>query len=239
MSHALGWLYACKLTFAPTSLYTHSSFTESFPPEKKLEQAAPLPGYGGKFRQASSFIPLLTTLKRLSRPSPRNSAAPLPSIPVSNLRCADTPPAPDSDTSRKTDLVTNILGIQVDARASTIEWASGQHTVLPFLPKHNRNRHVLNLLANDARYAADLAKLPQAGASSSLVVYLDNTMPKTKLFTAAREAMSLNKTVVIPGYVDTDSFDFSLEDLQEHLSISPHQPIEAHGTSLFSIPSPL
>lgn len=136
--------------------------------------------------------------------------------------------------SQKTDLVTDILGIQVDARASTVQWSSGQRTVLPFLPKRARNRRLINVLAKDARYVRDLATLPEADLSSTLVTYLDKNVSKQELFKAACEALSRNKTVVAKGYVDTHSFDFNLIDLEEHLRISPHRPVEAHGLSLCS-----
>ena len=134
----------------------------------------------------------------------------------------------------KTDLIAGILGVQVDARAPTIEWTSGQRTVLPFLSKDARKDVVQNILAQDARYVADMANLPEAGPSSSLVVYLDKALRKPELLKAAREALSHSKSVIVKNFVDTGSFNFTLEDLEEHFMISPRMPIEAHGASLFS-----
>lgn len=82
-----------------------------------------------------------------------------------------------------------------------------------------------------------MAKLPEAGLSSSLVVYLDKNKSKMELFKAAHEALSLNKTVVIQNYVDTDSFDLTVKDMEEHLGINPHRPVEAHGMSFSFLPS--
>lgn len=129
-----------------------------------------------------------------------------------------------------------MLGVQIDARAPTVDWTSGQWTVLPFLPKVNRNGRLLNVLENDARFTQDLAKLPEAGPSSALVVQLDKNMSKIELFKAAREALSLNKAVLVKGFIDVGSFDFTLKDLEEHFMISPHRQVEVHGTSQFSGP---
>ena len=145
-------------------------------------------------------------------------------------------PSTAPDASCNLDLVTNLLSVQVDGCASTIEWASGQRTVLPFLPKRTRNHLLCNLLENDARYTTNLAKLPEAGPSSAVVTYLDKTMPKHDLFKAARNALSLNKTIVVPGYVDTESFNFTVKGLEEYFGISPHKPVQAHGTFHFPVP---
>lgn len=128
------------------------------------------------------------------------------------------------------DLVTGILGIQVDSRAKTVRWTNGQRTVLPFLRKPNRNRNIAqNLLANDARYAAELATLPEAAPNSSLVAYLDKAHDKFDLYEAARQALASNKSVVIKGYVDTSGFQFNTVDLQKHYGVIPDRPVQAHG----------
>ena len=67
--------------------------------------------------------------------------------------------------------------------------------------------------------------------SSLLVIHLDKTVRKPDLFKTAQEALSLNKSVIVKNFVDTGSFNFILEDLEEHFMISPHMPVEAHGTS--------
>ena len=172
-------------------------------------------------------MPLTSSTRHPPAGEDPSTSAPGPSNPAG--------PSTAPDASRNLDLVTDVLGVQVDGRASTIEWASGQRTVLPFLPKRTRNRRLRNLLENDARYATNLAKLPEAGPSSAVVAYLDKTTPKHDLFKAARNALSLNKTVVVPGYVDTESFDFTVEGLEEYFGISPHKPVQAHGTFRFPV----
>ena len=91
-----------------------------------------------------------------------------------------------------------VLGIQIDIHASTVQWSSGQCTVLPFLPKLPCSHHILNALESDTQFAEDLAKLPEAGLSSLLIVYLDKSTPKNALFKATYQALSLNKTLLIP-----------------------------------------
>lgn len=133
----------------------------------------------------------------------------------------------------------NVLGVQLDANAPTAEWTSGHRTVLPFLPNIIGNAASQNILAQDARYVADMAKIPEAGPCSSLVTWLDKNMPKTDLFSAAREALSLNKSVVVKGYVDFGSFELTPTHLEEHFMISPHSPVDAHGTFTCSPPQTL
>ena len=55
----------------------------------------------------------------------------------------------------------------------------------------------------------DLAKLPEAGPSSALVVQLDKNMSKIELFKAACKALSLNKIVLVKGFINVSSFDFT------------------------------
>ena len=119
--------------------------------------------------------------------------------------------------------------MQIDARASTVEWTSGQHTVLPFLPKRDKRRRMRNVLENNACYAQDLAKLPEAGPHSSQVTFLDKNTDGSELFKLAQEALSQDKAVVVRGYVDTHGFDFNIGDLHAYFSVTPHRPIKAHG----------
>ncbi|KAG6377651.1 hypothetical protein JVT61DRAFT_14411 [Boletus reticuloceps] len=125
----------------------------------------------------------------------------------------------------KTNLVANIL-------APMVEWTSGQRTVLPFLPKCAHNQCLQNILGNDANYTTELAHLPEMGPSSPVIIYLNKNTNKRKLFQATRDALSRNLTIVVRCYVDTNSFEFNLEGLQEHLSISPRMPVEAHNMAL-------
>lgn len=122
-----------------------------------------------------------------------------------------------------------MLGVQVDARAATVSWTSGQKTVVPFLPHVDRRRRISNLLFKDAKYVMELAQLPESGPSSPLVAHLDKDMGRTGLFQAAREALSYNKAVVVRDFVDNHGFCFTLEGLEEEFSISPHRPVQAHG----------
>ena len=55
--------------------------------------------------------------------------------PTEPSELADPCPSAFSDESHKKNPVTGVIGVQVDARVSTVEWTSGQRTVLPFLPK--------------------------------------------------------------------------------------------------------
>ena len=107
-------------------------------------------------------------------------------------------PIPAPGATFKVDLIANVLGIQIDIHAPTVEWSSGQCTVLPFLPKLPCSHHILNALESDTQFAEDLAKLPEAGLSSLLIVYLDKSTPKNALFKATYQALSLNKTLLIP-----------------------------------------
>lgn len=152
-----------------------------------------------------------------------SSANPFPS------RCSGPTLVPE--TPEATDLVSGVLGIQLDSRAPTVYWTSGQQTVLPFLPKVTRKHRMKNVLSNDARYVRDLAKFPESGPHSSLVVYLDKGLNKIDLFKAAREALSHNKTVIVKDFVETHGFKFTLEDLEDNFMVSPLRPVEAHGMS--------
>ena len=126
------------------------------------------------------------------------------------------------------DFVTGVLGIQVDARAETVVWTSGQRTVLPYLPRKTpRRKLVKNALEIDAKYARHLAGLPECKPGSELVEFLDKNA--RGLLRPALEALSRNKSVVVRGYIDTHGFNFTLEDLEDELSISPNRPIKAHG----------
>ena len=69
-----------------------------------------------------------------------------------------------------------------------------------------------------------------------MLFYLDKTMPKHNLFKATHDILSLNKTIIVPSYIDTESFNFSVEDLKEYFGISPHKPVQAHSTFHFSVP---
>ena len=129
--------------------------------------------------------------------------------------------------SHNDDLVTGILGVQVHPRASTVEWTSGQKTVVPFLPKRDKKRRLRNILENDARYVKDLAKLPAAGPSSSQVSFLDKNT--RELFKHAHEALSQDKVVVVRDYVNTHGFEFNTQDLDEHFGVAPNRPVQAHG----------
>jgi hypothetical protein len=129
------------------------------------------------------------------------------------------------------DLVTGILGVQVDSRASTIRWTSGQETILPFFPKLNRKRQPKNLLQKDSEYVSDMAKWPHCTLSSPLVVILDKNTNRSDLYKAARNALSCNKTVVVKGYVDTHGFEFTLKDLDEYFMVTPHRAVQVHGKS--------
>ncbi|KAF8414349.1 hypothetical protein L210DRAFT_3514070, partial [Boletus edulis BED1] len=126
-------------------------------------------------------------------------------------------PSAMATPSRRLDLITGILGVQVDICSLTIEWTSGQRTVLPFLPRAIKDLGVRNVLAQDA---------------SSLVVFLDKNTSKTELFKAAREALSLSKSVLVKNFVDSGSFEFTIDNLEEHLMISPRMPVKAQGIKL-------
>ena len=135
------------------------------------------------------------------------------------------------------DLVTNVLGIQLDPCAPTVNWTSSQQTVLPFLPKVDRRRRVRNVLSKDATYVTNLAQLPESGPSSSLIVHLDKAMNRPSIFQAARGALSYGKAVVVRDYVDNHGFQFTLEGLEEEFNISPHRPVQAHGVPpLYTLP---
>ena len=104
--------------------------------------------------------------------------------------------------------------------------------MLPFFSKVTQNGVIQNVLAQDAWYVTDMAKLLETGLSSLLLIHLDKTVRKPDLFKAAREALSLKKSVIVKNFVNTGSFNFTLEDLEEHLMISPHMlVVEAHDIS--------
>lgn len=148
-------------------------------------------------------------------------------------------PSTATHQSRQNDLVTGILGVQVDDRAPTVEWSSGQLTVLPFLPIQGRKRRLRNVLKKDAHYTASMATFPEAVPSSSQVVFLDKGMDKQDLFILAREALSCDKVVVVRDYVDTHGFEFTLDGLENHFTVTPHTAIQVHGrhTSLVTFSS--
>lgn len=176
-------------------------------------------------------MPRLSPSLSYSRPTHRSTAStPVQSDPEPS-GVTDNGPISFSDESRNMDLVTGILGVQIDARAPTVEWTSGQRTVLPFLPKRDKRRRMRNLLNNDARYTRDLAKLPEAGPHSSQVSFLDKNLDGLELVKLAQEALSQDKVVVVRGYVDTHGFQFNVEDLNAHFSVTPHRPVQAHGRS--------
>lgn len=106
---------------------------------------------------------------------------------------------------------------------------NGPHTTLPYLPRSDRKQHAYNKLSKDARYVRDLANLLESCSSSSLVVYLDKDMNRAELLKAAWDALSQNKSVIIKDFINTNSFEFTLNDLEEHYNISPHRPVETHG----------
>ena len=142
------------------------------------------------------------------------------------------------ESRRPTDFVTGVLGVQVDARAETVEWTSGQRTIVLYLPRKTpRRKQLKNALEVDAKYTRQLATLPECKPGSELVEFLDKDA--RDLVKAAREALSRNKSVVVRDYVDTHGFDFTLEDLEEELSISRHRPVEAHGRRFFLATSSL
>lgn len=54
-------------------------------------------------------------------------------------------------------------------------------------------------------------------------------MSKLELFKLAEEVLSQDKVVVIRDYVDTHRFEFTVEDLDTHFSVTPNRPVQAHG----------
>ncbi|KAG6377646.1 hypothetical protein JVT61DRAFT_14403 [Boletus reticuloceps] len=77
-----------------------------------------------------------------------------------------------------------------------------------------------------------MATLPEACPSSLLVVFLDKNTSKTELFKAAREALSLSKSVLVKNFVDSSPFEFTLENLEEHLMISPWRLVKAQDMAM-------
>ena len=89
--------------------------------------------------------------------------------------------------------------MQVLADSLTIRWMSGHQTVLPYLPKETEDG-VINVLDDDQEYVIDLAQFPEATPGSNFVAFLSRHDSYLQLIEAAREVLSLNKTVVIRGY---------------------------------------
>lgn len=54
-------------------------------------------------------------------------------------------------------------------------------------------------------------------------------MNRAELLKAVWDALSQNKSVIIKDFINTNSFEFTLNDLEEHYNISPHRPVETHG----------
>ena len=155
-------------------------------------------------------------------PPPRNPLPP-PSLPVNNE------PAPEEPPNDPLDLITGIKGVQISKDAPTVTWSSGQKTVLPFLEGRDKRRRKFNLLQQEARYVKDMAGLPECNESSDFVVFLDRNMPRPELLNAAREALSLNKAVVIRGFLEDTGFDLTMEGLTKEFNTLPGHPIGVHG----------
>lgn len=145
-----------------------------------------------------------------------------------------TPPLDDNPTSTHPphdplDLVTGICGVQISKHAPSVTWRSGQKTILPYLDGRDKNHRKINLLQRDARHVQDLADIPESQPSSEYVVFLDQSMPKPELLKASREALSMNKTVVIKGHLDIAGFNLSMEGLASEFCTLPARPIGVHG----------
>lgn len=171
---------------------------------------------------------------------PSEALAPNPAdlTPSRLFRLSLSPPSPltpipqqislprESSPSPHPDLVTAILGVQVDAVSETVRWTSGQVTVLPYLEDDDE---VKNILHADQAYVEQLAKLPECTPSSQLVVFLENTMAKSDLLKAAREALSNNKTVVVRRFMDVSGLEFTVESLDESFMTFPDSKLQVHG----------
>ena len=100
--------------------------------------------------------------------------------------------------------------------------------VLPYLPKETEDG-VINVLDDDQEYIVDLAQFPDATPGSNFVAFLSRHDSHLQLVEAAREALLLNKTVVIQGYVDTQNFKFSMEGLYNAFQTSEKGQLKCHG----------
>ncbi|KAI9452915.1 hypothetical protein HD554DRAFT_2179724 [Boletus coccyginus] len=156
--------------------------------------------------------------------SPRNtpSPSPAPSSPLST-----PPPSPGPNGGQPRDITLGVIGTQVGHGAKTVQWTDGPLTILPYLGK-KRGGSIRNVLSKDAKYVSNMADFPAANLQSELVVFLDRRMAKCDLLSAAREALSSNKTVVIRGYMEDETFAFTMEELSDHFMSSPDKPMGVH-----------
>ena len=157
--------------------------------------------------------------------SPRNPPFPslAPSSPLST-----PPPSPGANDGQPCDVTLGIIGTQVGQGAKTVQWTDGPLTTLPYLGK-KWGGTVRNVLSKDASYVSDMANFPVASPQSELVVFLDRRMFRHDLVNAARDALSRNKTVVIRGYMEDETFDFTMEALSDCFMASPDKPMNVHG----------
>ncbi|KAF8418644.1 hypothetical protein L210DRAFT_3655529 [Boletus edulis BED1] len=125
------------------------------------------------------------------------------------------------------DLVTGVRGVQLHADAPTVQWTSGQRTVLPYLPEETDNG-VVNTLDDDLQYVQALATLSESTPKSDAVAFLSKHDGHERLLSAAREALSMNKSIVVRGYVSTNNFDFSSEGLYDAFQTSEKMRLDCH-----------
>ncbi|KAG6369037.1 hypothetical protein JVT61DRAFT_15614 [Boletus reticuloceps] len=161
-----------------------------------------------------------------SPPPPRDpslrDSSPLTSSSVDDVHAPRDPP------KDPLDLVTGVHGVQVSSNALTVTWTSGQRTVLPYLEGRDKRRKRINLLQPEAEYVKDMTALPECRVSSDFVQFLDGNLPKSALLKAAREALSLNKAVVIRGFLDVTGFELSMDGLMDEFNTLPTRPVGIH-----------
>lgn len=134
----------------------------------------------------------------------------------------------DGPTKWPLDLVSGVLGVQLHTEAPTIQWTSGQHTVLPYAPQEGEDQDT-NALKKDLEYVKVLAALPESTPGSDTAMFLSKHDNHTQLLSVSREALSMNKVVVIRGYVDTEGFEFSPEGLYNAFQTSDNLKLDCHG----------
>lgn len=138
------------------------------------------------------------------------------------------PPRTPSPEPYPLDQTTGVIGVQVDSSAETVQWFSGQKTILPYAEVQGDDGP-LNELQVDKKYVEDLARCPESLPPSDLVTYLSKGENPAELVTAARRALSENKTVVVREFVDTHGFEFTESGMYNEFSCLPDRALKAHG----------
>ncbi|KAI9568693.1 hypothetical protein HD554DRAFT_2038690 [Boletus coccyginus] len=127
-----------------------------------------------------------------------------------------------------------IISTQVGHGAKTIQWSDGSLTILTYLGK-KWGGGIRNVL-KDVKYISDMADFPVVNLQSKLIIFPNQRMAKHDLLSTAHEALSSNKTVIIRGYMEDETFAFTIEELSGHFMSSPDKSMAVHMRLALNFP---